>query len=85
MPANASAADLRKWPDNRATGSGSARPWRGHAQTPGSLDRLPPPRTEAVLRGASFMTPARQRHPKARRFLPPEADHAYCGFRSCAP
>ncbi len=73
------------WGDVFEWVAGSARPWRGHAQTPGSLDRLPPPRTEGVLRGASFMTPARQRHPKARRFLPPEADHAFCGFRSCAP
>ena len=73
------------WGDVFEWVAGSARPWAGHAQTPGTLDRLPPPRTQGVLRGASFMTAPRQRHPKARRFLPPQADHAFSGFRSCAP
>jgi gamma-glutamyl hercynylcysteine S-oxide synthase len=63
---------------------GSARPWAGHSTTPGSLDRMPPPRTLAVLRGASYMTPARWRHPKARRFVAPDDDRPFCGFRSCA-
>lgn len=72
------------WGDVFEWVAGSARPWAGHAPTPGSLDRLPPPRTLAVLRGASHATPPRQRHPKARRFVPPETDHAFCGFRSCA-
>ena len=72
------------WGDVFEWVAGSARAYAGHAETPGSLDRLPPPHTQGVLRGASFMTPPRQRHPKARRFLPPDADHAFCGFRSCA-
>lgn len=73
------------WGDVFEWVAGSARPWPGHAETPGTLDRLPPPRSHGVLRGASFMTPPRQRHPKARRFLRPESDHAFCGLRSCAP
>jgi formylglycine-generating enzyme required for sulfatase activity len=73
------------WGDVFEWVGGSARPWAGHAETPGTLDHLPPLRTQGVLRGASFMTAGRQRHPKARRFLPPQADHAFCGFRSCAP
>ncbi len=72
------------WGDVFEWVAGSARPWTGHAETPGSLDRLPPPRTQGVLRGASFMTALRWRHPKARRCMPPGADLAFCGFRSCA-
>jgi formylglycine-generating enzyme required for sulfatase activity len=45
---------------------------------------MPVAGSQGVLRGASFMTPARQHHIKARRFLPPGADHAFVGFRSCA-
>ena len=37
-----------------------------------------------VLRGASFATPRRWAHPKARRFAHPADDGAFCGFRSCA-
>jgi ergothioneine biosynthesis protein EgtB len=38
-----------------------------------------------VLRGASFATAPRLRHPKRRRGAPPEADADFAGFRSCAP
>ena len=37
-----------------------------------------------VLRGASFATRARMKHPKYRNFYKPERDDAFCGFRSCA-
>lgn len=73
------------WGDVFEWVAGSARPWPGHAQTPGSLDRMPPPRTQGVLRGASLLTPPRWRHPKARRFVAVDDDTPVCGFRSCAP
>lgn len=73
------------WGDVFEWVAGSARPWPGFQATPGTLDRLPPARTQGVLRGASFVTPSRWRHPKARRFVAPEADAPFCGFRSCAP
>lgn len=73
------------WGDVFEWVAGSARPWPGFQATPGTLDRLPPARTQGVLRGASFVTPSRWRHPKARRFMAPESDAAFCGFRSCAP
>lgn len=63
--------------------AGSARPFAGHTATAGSLDPMPAAGSQGVLRGASFMTPARQHHAKARRFLPPGVDHAFAGFRSC--
>ncbi len=72
------------WGDVFEWVAGSARPWRGFAATAGSVEPMPAPGTLGVLRAASFMTPARQHHPKARRFLAPQADHAFAGFRSCA-
>ena len=72
------------WGDVFEWVAGSARPWPGHEGGPGSLDTLPPAGTQAVLRGASWMSRGRCRHPKARRFAPPERDTLFCGFRSCA-
>ena len=37
-----------------------------------------------VLRGGSFATRARMKHPKYRNFYRPERDDVFCGFRSCA-
>ncbi len=37
-----------------------------------------------VLRGASFATRQRIKHPKFRNFEPPQANHVFVGFRSCA-
>lgn len=39
---------------------------------------------EMVLRGGSFATRARLRHPKLRGHAPPGRDAGFCGFRSCA-
>jgi formylglycine-generating enzyme required for sulfatase activity len=50
---------------------------------PGPLDRVPD-FAAGLLRGASFATRARWRHPKARRFASPDSDTMFCGFRSCA-
>ncbi|HUK86582.1 MAG TPA: SUMF1/EgtB/PvdO family nonheme iron enzyme, partial [Terriglobales bacterium] len=72
------------WGDVFEWVAGSARPWPGHAGGPGSLDVMPPPGTLAVLRGASWMTRRRERHPKARRFAQPARDTMFCGFRSCS-
>jgi gamma-glutamyl hercynylcysteine S-oxide synthase len=73
------------WGDVFEWCAGSARPWPGHDAGPGALDRMPGAGGQGVLRGASWMTHARQRHPKARRFAPPASDTMFCGFRSCAP
>jgi len=40
--------------------------------------------THKVLRGASFATRARMRHPKYRNFYLPPRDDIFSGFRSCA-
>ncbi len=72
------------WGDVFEWVAGSARPWPGHRGGPGSLDAMPLAGTMGVLRGASWMTRGRCRHPKARRFAPPARDTLFCGFRSCA-
>jgi formylglycine-generating enzyme required for sulfatase activity len=71
------------WGDVFEWVAGSARAWPGAGHpAPGSLDSAPTP-GQGVLRGASFATRARWRHPKARRFAAPERDDLFCGFRSC--
>ncbi|CAD5372499.1 FGE-sulfatase domain-containing protein [Rubrivivax sp. A210] len=78
------------WGDVLEWMAGGARPWPGAgAPSPGTLDLIPaadagPIGLIGVLRGASFATPPRWRHVKARRFALPDEDGASCGFRSCA-
>ncbi len=72
------------WGDVFEWVAGSARPWPGCHAGPGALDAMPAPGTQAVLRGASWMTRQRHRHPQARRFAPPARDTMFSGFRSCA-
>ena len=72
------------WGDVFEWVAGSARAWPGAGMAaPGSLD-VDPVAGQGVLRGASFATRARWRHPKARRFAAPARDDLFCGFRSCA-
>ena len=51
---------------------------------PGSLDVVPAPGSQGVLRGASFTTRKRWHHPRSRRFALPTQDLLCGGFRSCA-
>jgi gamma-glutamyl hercynylcysteine S-oxide synthase len=72
------------WGDVFEWVAGSARGWPGH---PGGLPGfapLPEPGRFGVLRGGSWMTRARCKHPRARRFAAPYRDELFCGFRSCA-
>lgn len=64
------------WGDVWEWVAGSARSLPGHDGSAPSGAR--------VLRGASWLTAPLLRHPKARRFAAPDADEAFCGFRSCA-
>jgi ergothioneine biosynthesis protein EgtB len=63
---------------------GSARAWPGHDRDLPGFAPLPRPGRLGVLRGASWLTPMRGRHPRARRFAAPWRDELFCGFRSCA-
>ena len=73
------------WGDVFEWVAGSARAWPGAGRpAPGALDPAPGTAGQGVLRGGSWATRSRWRHPKARRFAAPAADHRFCGFRSCA-
>lgn len=72
------------WGDVWEWTAGSARSWPGAGSLPpGSVDAAPVS-GQGVLRGGSFATRARWRHPKARRFMALDSDTMFCGFRSCA-
>jgi len=86
------------WGDVLEWVAGSARlfPGADARVPPGTLDVIRPPVAAApggdagdvvrcgVLRGCTSATPARWRHPKARRFALPHDDRQRSGFRSCA-
>jgi ergothioneine biosynthesis protein EgtB len=63
---------------------GSARPWPGGGASLPGFAPLPEPAGCGVLRGASWMTRVRCKHPRARRFVAAWRDELFCGFRSCA-
>lgn len=72
------------WGDVFEWTAGRSRPWPGAPEAaPGAIDHWPSA-PSAVLRGASFATRPRWRHPKARRFVAATSDTLFCGFRSCA-
>ena len=60
------------------------RPYPGFAADPYLAYSQPWFGTHKVLRGASFATRARLKHPKYRNFYLPDRDDVFCGFRSCA-
>jgi len=88
------------WGDVLEWVAGRARlfPGAGDRVPPGTLDVMvaatapallssgesEPPPPCGVLRGSTSATPARWRHPKARRFALPHDDRQRSGFRSCA-
>ena len=67
---------------------GSARGWPGHGPPIPGFALMPDPEQArgrlGVLRGGSWLTRARWRHPRSRRFAGLERDELFCGFRSCA-
>lgn len=64
--------------------AGTFRPYEGFQPGPDTTYSPPAFATHRVLRGASFITSERMRHPKYRHFLRPERDDTFTGFRSCA-
>ncbi len=70
--------DVWEW-----TGSSFA-PYPGFAADPCQAWSQPWFGTHKVLRGASFATRARMKHPNFRYFHAPERDDVFCGFRSCS-
>jgi iron(II)-dependent oxidoreductase len=60
------------------------RPYPGFSADPYADYSQPWFGTHKVLRGASFATRGRMRHPKYRNFYLPTRDDIFSGFRSCA-
>lgn len=88
IAANVAARRGFRWGDVREWTAGTLRPWPGYradAWGPhAELDAQPLFGTARVLRGASFATRARMKHPKARVWALPERDDGFVGFRTCA-
>lgn len=84
VAASEAAARGFAWGDVFEWMAGSVRDGGSQRNGPARLDAPPVEAGWRKLRGASFMTAARQKHPAARRFLSSEHDAAFCGFRSCA-
>jgi ergothioneine biosynthesis protein EgtB len=72
------------WGDVFEWTGGSARPWPGGGAVLPGFAPWPEPGASGVLRGASWMTRARCKHPRARRFAAAPRDELFAGFRSCA-
>ncbi len=73
-----------RWGDVHEWTAGTFRPWPGFTADPWESYSLPWFGRARVLRGASFATRARMKHPKFRGFALPSRDDIFVGFRSCA-
>jgi EgtB-related family protein len=73
-----------RWGDVHEWVAGTLRPWPGFSPDPWAEYSVPWFGQARVLRGASFATRARMKHPKFRGFALPGRDDSFVGFRSCA-
>jgi ergothioneine biosynthesis protein EgtB len=84
-----------RWGDITEWAATTLRPYPGYPGEPGraASEAEPDPTGSAAafssgghkaVRGASFATAPRLRHPKRRSFALPERDAGFVGFRSCA-
>ncbi len=73
-----------RWGDVHEWTASTFRPWPGFSADPWMSYSVPWFGHAKVLRGASFATRARMKHPKFRGFALPGDDVRFVGFRSCA-
>ena len=73
-----------RWGDAWEWTGTTFRPYPGFSPGPDMAYSQPSFGTHKVLRGASFATRARLKHPRFRHFCLPGDDGLFCGFRSCA-
>ena len=59
-------------------------PWQGFTPHPYRDYSMPWFDGRPVLRGGSFATPARMKHPHYRNYFPADRNDLFAGFRSCA-
>ena len=73
-----------RWGDVHEWVANTLHPWDGYQSGPWAEYSGPFLGKARVLRGASFATRARMKHPRFRGFALPEWDEGFVGFRSCA-
>lgn len=73
-----------RWGDVWEWTASTARPYPGFTADPWRDYSQPCFGTHKVLRGASFATRERMKHPRFRNFQLPQSDQLFSGFRSCA-
>ena len=73
-----------RWGDVHEWTASTLRPWPGFSADPWTSYSQPWFGQARVMRGASFATRARMKHPKFRGFAMPRRDDHFVGFRSCA-
>jgi gamma-glutamyl hercynylcysteine S-oxide synthase len=73
-----------RWGDVWEWTASTARPYPGFAADPWRDYSQPCFGTHKVMRGASFATRERMKHPRFRNFQLPQCDQLFSGFRSCA-
>ncbi len=76
-----------RWGDVHEWTANTLRPWPGFVPDAWAVHTLHDPQPHwgmaRVRRGASFATPARHKHPRARGFALPAYDIDFVGFRTC--
>jgi ergothioneine biosynthesis protein EgtB len=77
-----------RWGEVREWTAGTLRPFAGYRAdawaATAEMDVQGVLQAARVLRGASFASRSRMRHPKARAWALPDRDEAFVGFRTCA-
>jgi ergothioneine biosynthesis protein EgtB len=73
-----------RWGDVWEWTSNTFRPYPGFVADPWRSYSEPFFGSHKVMRGASFATRARMKHPKFRHFAAPSRDDLFVGFRTCA-
>ena len=79
------AGDGFRWGDVWEWTASDFTPYSGFAPHPYRDYSAPWFGSRRVLRGGSFMTQPRMKHPRYRNFFVPERDDVPAGLRSCAP
>lgn len=88
IAAHAGARRGFRWGEVREWTAGTLRPWPGFQPdgwaASAGMDAQAAFGLARVLRGASFATRSRMKHPRARGWALPEQDEGFVGFRTCA-